>query len=869
MISTPMSLPPQEFGSYRILAPLGAGGMGEVYLADDVRLHRRVALKLLPGGGEDDHARKRLLREAQAAATLDHPNICTVYDVGEAHGRSFIAMQFVDGQSLSDRMARGPIPVREAVAIATQIAAALAEAHAHGVVHRDVKPQNVMIAQGGRVKVLDFGLAKLVAPAAARDATATNLTAPAAIAGTVPYMSPEQLRGEPVDARTDAFSFGVLLYELLAGVHPFAAASAAETMSAILVREPVALDTAKVPAELQRIVAKLLEKDRDRRYQSMGDVVLDLENAFGTRAPSSRRTSRRLTVVAVMAVTAIAAVATAVYVVSHRRAPRVSAAEFVPLTDFPDSLEAPALSPDGKTVAFIRGGWFLSTGDIYVKALPDGDAVQLTHDPRLKYGPAFSPDGSRVTYTASYDSGGSLNWDTWSVSIAGGPPVRLLANAAGLTWLDDSQVLYSSVEGNGLHMGLMAAAPDRRGERRVYFPPHERAMVHFSYPSPDRRWILLVMMGGTGEWQRCRLIPFDGHDAGRDIGPEGACLGAGWSPDGGTMYFNAEVSGATHLWQQRFPDGAPEPITIGATTQELGLAVAPDGRSLITAVGTRQSSPWLHSPAGDRIAPIEGIASDVHLSLDGARVYCLLSKTANAPQILTRIDLPSGRADRLLAAFSMKDFDISADEQTIVFTSARGERREIWIASPDGQFTPRQLVDSGDQPHLTSDGGVLFRALGERDNHLDRVGRDGGGRRRVVAAPIIEVHGVSPDGRWASVDAAFGAVHSAPQTHLIETLTGVATRICENGCRIRWAVDGRHLYVSGNPNASMGQTFAIPLPPGVGIPGSAALDAAASWTKRPGVVTIPEPWIAPTADPASYLFYRVSRVSNLFRVPLR
>jgi serine/threonine-protein kinase len=268
----------ETIAHYRILGRLGAGGMGEVYLADDAKLGRKVAIKLLPPGlREDEHARRRQHREARAAAALEHPNICSIYEIGEAEGRSFIVMQYVEGETLADRIRRRPLDWREALDLAVQIADALSHAHAHGVVHRDIKPHNVMVSARG-AKVLDFGLAKNQAESEAQ--TETGLTARGAIVGTMPYMSPEQVRGEEPDGRSDIFSFGSLLYELFSGRAPFAAGTSGETAAAILTRdpEPIARYASGVAPELNRIVRKCLAKDRDQRYQGMREVFTDLES---------------------------------------------------------------------------------------------------------------------------------------------------------------------------------------------------------------------------------------------------------------------------------------------------------------------------------------------------------------------------------------------------------------------------------------------------------------------------------------------------------------------------------------------------------------------------------------------------------------
>lgn len=271
-----------RLGRYEVRGKIGAGGMAEVYLAEDTELGRKVAIKILPPDtSDDDHARKRLLREARAAATLDHPHICAVYEVGEAEGHRFIAMQYVEGESLDVRLKRGALELKDTITIAAEVADALAEAHARGIIHRDIKPSNVVITPRGRAVVLDFGLAKVVEDPTAAQAwveTQSVLSGPGAVLGTVPYMSPEQVRGEAVDGRSDVFSLGVMLYEMLSGQRPFADKSSAAIASAILTREPapIARFVADIPAELERIVSKMLRKDLEERYQTAKDLLIDL-----------------------------------------------------------------------------------------------------------------------------------------------------------------------------------------------------------------------------------------------------------------------------------------------------------------------------------------------------------------------------------------------------------------------------------------------------------------------------------------------------------------------------------------------------------------------------------------------------------------
>jgi serine/threonine-protein kinase len=273
-----------QLGAYRILGPLGAGGMGEVYLAEDTQLDRKVAIKFLPPESiADEQAKKRLVREARAAAKLDHPNICAIHEVGEEGGRSFIVMQYIEGETLANRIHRNPMVLRDVLDVAVQVADAVAEAHRHGIIHRDIKPQNIMVTPRGQAKVLDFGLAKVVRErslAESESETESLLTEPGVILGTVPYMSPEQVRCEMPDVRSDIFSFGAVLYEIVTGHQPFSAESAAATFSSILTREPppLARYSREVPAELERIVRKTLRKDREERYQTARDLLIDLKN---------------------------------------------------------------------------------------------------------------------------------------------------------------------------------------------------------------------------------------------------------------------------------------------------------------------------------------------------------------------------------------------------------------------------------------------------------------------------------------------------------------------------------------------------------------------------------------------------------------
>ncbi len=359
--------PGLRVGPYEIVAPLGAGAMGEVYRACDTKLNREVALKVLPELFALDPDRlARFTREAQLLATLNHPNIAAIYGLEESNGAQALVLELVDGPTLADRIARGPISLEEALTIARQIAEALEAAHEKGIIHRDLKPANIKIAGNGVVKVLDFGLAKVWDGAPQSDLSASpRLTATdiggRTILGTPAYMSPEQARGQSLDKRTDIWSFGCVLYEMLTGRAPFAGDTISDTLAAILEREPdwQALPAA-TPPSVRRLLQRCLDKDATRRLHDIGDARVDLDDALDTRRASGRPAYRAvgLLVVALL----LLAGGVGLFYSAKPSAPVTSPSEYTQITNFTDSAVAPSLSPDGRMVTFIRGEeFFLSS----------------------------------------------------------------------------------------------------------------------------------------------------------------------------------------------------------------------------------------------------------------------------------------------------------------------------------------------------------------------------------------------------------------------------------------------------------------------------------------------------------------------------
>ena len=626
----------RQLGAYRVQALLGAGGMGEVYRARDTKLQRDVAVKFLPHAFTSDPERlSRFEGEARMLAALNHPNIGAIYGFEEADGLRFLVLELVDGQTLADKLAdvsrqragRG-LPIRDALSIARQIAVALDVAHEKGIIHRDLKPANIKITPEGVAKVLDFGLAKTAGAASTPDLTQSptmpaNHTSAGAVMGTAGYMSPEQARGQVVDKRTDIWAFGCVLYEMLTGRAAFKGGSVSDTIAAVLGSEPEwdALPR-ETPTSVRLLLQRCLEKDATRRLRDLGDVHFEIDDVRGDATTRRRQSSR--------ARRARAAAVRHVGAGRGRRGDLLSGQTHGRrhlALGIHSAHELQRLGHCAQPVARRADGHLQTRRRLVPGSRPDlrqaaperrvGTADDVSR-PKVRTSIYSGRHTSRV-----YEQGRvSGEWDTWTVPVLGGQPVRLLPNASGLTWIADHQVLFSEIK-SGLHMGIVTATDSRAAWREIYIQPDEHAMAHYSYLSPDRRSVLVVEMTGAHAFtQPCRLVPFDGSSAGRQVGPQGTCLSAAWSPDGRWMYFAAVVGGASHLWRQRFPDGAPEQITFGPLEEE-GIAVAPDGRSLVTSIGMRRSAVWIHDAAGERAIVSEGYASAPRLSRDGTRVFYL------------------------------------------------------------------------------------------------------------------------------------------------------------------------------------------------------------------------------------------------------
>ena len=762
--------PGQTVGSYSITRFIGRGGMGQVYLATDTRLNRKVALKLLPSAVTKDADRmRRFEHEARAASALNHPNIITIHEIFQTNSTLVMATEFVEGETLRQRLTAGGLPLSEVLHIAIQIADALSAAHKAGIVHRDIKPENIMIRPDGYVKVLDFGLAKLSEPKAVEafaEAPTQVKTGTGVVIGTVGYMSPEQARGQAVDARSDVFNLGTVIYEMVAGYGPFAGETPSDVFAAVLKSEPASLSfvVPEAPSELVRIVHKALRKDRDERYQSVRDLLLDLKSlkedldfqvklgrASAREDGASRLTSAatrpiqephsteaqvgpgnwisRNKLTAVLAAILIASGLVGLYLLLTRDrttpAPATRPAEKTELlratqiTTWAGFDCYPSLSPDGNSVAYSsdRNGHF----NIYVKQLtPGGREVQLTSDTAENFEPAWSPDGKLIAYT-------SKRGGIWIVPALGGTSRQLTESGSYPSWSPDGSFIAFQSNAIGDDLGSIASG----------------ALL------PSTIWV----------------IPFQGGEAKQitQVGnPRGGHGAPSWSPDGTRIVFGSYDPERTDVWMVQ-PGGEPKKITAGYDP-----VYSPDGKYLYFASYGQNLNFGISkialSETGDPVGdPVEIVSSSTgrykHLTIssDGKKLAygsVVINSNFWTVPLSPKTGEPVGQAVALTRDTSYRNSSpaFSPDGTRIAYHAIRlGRFPDVYVMNVDGG-NPVQVTSNigrDERPTWFPDGEQLafFSRRDNRDEMWAVSLKNGRERKLFDVGQDITFPRLSPDGK--------------------------------------------------------------------------------------------------------------------------
>ena len=739
-----------RLGPYEIVAPLGAGGMGEVYKARDPRLNRFIAIKMLPGtAATDAERRERFEREAQAIAALNHPHIVTIHSVEEADGILFLTMELVEGRSLADALPRGGLPLDRLLTVAISAADAVAAAHQKGITHRDLKPGNIMLGEGeheGRVKVLDFGLAKLAeVPAAAAGATAlptAPITGDGRILGTVAYMSPEQAEGKPIDARSDLFSFGVILYEMATGQRPFTGDTNISIISSIVKDVPKSVTDLNpaLPRDLGRIVRRAMTKDLDRRYQSAKDLRNDLEELKAAldsgelwAQPASSGAlpdghaglvagSRRTMTITVAAAIVVLVLGGGLYfLTSQREQPVAPSASGPSLQDLQviqlttsGNAERPAISPDGKYVVYVQQpAGSATSSSVWIRQVATPSNVQIVPpDPRGIWGLTVTPDSTFVDYVVG---GGIARRDLWRVPLLGGTPKKLLDGVdSPIGWSPDGRhMAFVRANLQGGSSSLVVAEADAGNQRELAVRSNPAAFDSLSLTSrPDFRpaWSMdgrviavpgSVRTAGAFQQQIVLVDAATGAEQAQPV-PGGTGSGLDWL-DAGSLVVNqsSEQGALTQLWRFAYPSGVVTRFTNDLSSY-LGMSLTAVRDSLVTTRVEGRVVIAVGDGAGGNLKEVSAAPSNAMFNnVAWAADRLLFTSILGGQRTISSVPTSGGAPQEVVAHARYPT--ATFDGRTIVFESTDPDRPGLWKTTDAGR--PVQLTEvKGTVLDATTDG---------------------------------------------------------------------------------------------------------------------------------------------------------------------